>query len=146
MKVTPNLMFRTEAREAFGFYAEVLRADRLDFVAMADVPGAAEHVGAEWLDKVAHAWMQIGDQAIMGSDSPPGVCADGMETGVGPGAGSVALHFDDLEEARRVFDALGAGGAVQMPFGPSPWSPGFGMLRDRFGKDWMINTNAEPAS
>lgn len=141
MKITPNLMFRTEAREAFETYADILDADRLDLIAFSDMPDAP--VGPDWADKIAHAWLQVGDQAIMGSDSPPGVCAEGMETGTGPGEGSVALHFDTGEQSRRVFDRLAEGGTVQMPFAATSWSPGFGMVRDRFGKDWMINTNPE---
>ena len=31
-----------------------------------------------------------------------------------------------------------------MPFGKTFWSPGFGMLKDRFGTPWMVNV-AEPA-
>jgi PhnB protein len=27
-----------------------------------------------------------------------------------------------------------------MPFGKTFWSPGFGMLVDRFGTPWMVNT------
>lgn len=137
MKITPNLMFVDQAREAFGFYAEVLGAE-LNLVTFADMPDAP--VGPEWKDKIAHAWMPVGDQAIMGSDSPPGVCADGAETGTGPGAGSVALHFDTADQARQVFDRLGDGGLIQVPFAATSWSPGFGMVRDRFGKDWMVNT------
>ncbi|MEO3434505.1 VOC family protein [Inquilinus sp. CAU 1745] len=143
MKITPNLMFQTDAREAFQAYADILKADRLDLITFADMPDAP--VGPDWQDKIAHAWLQVGDQAIMGSDSPPGVCADGLETGTAAGDGSVALHFDAPDEARRVFDALAEGGVVQMPFSPTSWSPGFGMTRDRFGKDWMINTNSPTA-
>lgn len=139
MKITPNLMFDTNAREAFAAYAEILGADRLDLITFADMPDAP--VGPEWQDKIAHAWLQIGDQAIMGSDSPPGVCAEGQDTG--PVPGSVALHFDDADRAARIFDRLAENGVVQMPFAPTSWSPGFGMVRDRFGKDWMINTNPE---
>ncbi|MFC5372304.1 VOC family protein [Brevundimonas faecalis] len=142
MKITPNLMFKTEAREAFQAYAAIFNADRLDLITFGDMPDAP--VGPEWKDKIAHAWLQIGDQAVMGSDSPPGVCADGAETGGEPG--SVALHFALKDQAQRIFDALSEGGAVQMPFAPTAWSPGFGMVRDRFGKDWLVNTNPEPAS
>ncbi|QBX36994.1 VOC family protein [Brevundimonas sp. S30B] len=144
MKVTPNLMFETQAREAFTAYADILGADQLHLITFADMPDAP--VGDDWKDRVAHAWLQIGDQAIMGSDSPPGVCADGQASGTRPGEGSVALHFDTADQARCVFDRLADGGTVQMPFGPTSWTSGFGMVRDRFGKDWMVNTNQETPS
>ena len=47
---------------------------------------------------------------------------------------------DSIEEARRWFDQLSAGGKVNMPFGETFWSPGFGGLIDKFGVPWMINT------
>lgn len=141
MKITPNITFETNAREAFQAYARILGADRLDLITFADMPEAP--VGPEWKDKIAHAWLEVGDQAIMGSDSPAGVCAD---DGSPVASGSVVLHFDTADEARRVFDALAEGGNVQMAFAPTDWSPGFGMVRDRFGKDWMVNTNQEASS
>ena len=144
MKITPNLMFDTSARDAFTTYADIFGADRLDLITFGDMPDAP--VGPDWKDKIAHAWLQVGDQALMGSDSPPGVCAEGQTTGTGPGEGSVALHFDTVDEARRVFDRLAEDGIAQMPFAATSWSPGFGMVRDRFGKDWMVNTNPEDPS
>ncbi|MFN3838856.1 MAG: VOC family protein [Brevundimonas sp.] len=143
MKITPNLMFHDNAREAFGFYAEVLGAGQLNLITFAEMPEAP--VGPEWKDKIAHAWMQIGDQAIMGSDSPPGVCADdgghrADPPRTPPAQTSVALHFDSVDQARTVFDRLSENDLVQMPFAATSWSAGFGMTRDRFGKDWMINT------
>lgn len=136
MKITPNLAFESNAREAFEVYAGILGADRLVLIPFSDVPEAP--VGPEWKDKIAHAWLEVGNQAIMGSDSPPSICADGVTA-----SGSVCLHLDGIDDARRIFDALAEGGSVQMPFAATSWSPGFGAVRDRFGKDWMINTNQE---
>ena len=42
----------------------------------------------------------------------------------------------------RAFDALSAGGSVQMPLGPTFWAPLFGMVTDKFGIGWMIGVNA----
>lgn len=139
MKITPNITFETNAREAFETYARILGADRLVLITFSDMPDAP--VGPEWKDKIAHAWLEVGDQAIMGSDSLPGLCS--ADSGVA--SGSVCLHLDTLNEARRIFDALAEEGSVQMPFAATSWSPGFGAVRDRFGKDWMINTNQENA-
>jgi PhnB protein len=58
----------------------------------------------------------------------------------------VTLHFDKVEDARRIFEGLSEGGEVRMPFAESPWSPGFGGFTDRFGVPWMINTTPEPRS
>ena len=49
-----------------------------------------------------------------------------------------------LLEARRVFDALAEGGAVQMPLDETFWSLAFGVVVDRFGVPWRINCEGTP--
>jgi PhnB protein len=50
-----------------------------------------------------------------------------------------------VAEAEKVFAALAEGGKVNMPFAETFWSPGFGMLIDRFDIPWMVNTNTQAA-
>jgi PhnB protein len=57
---------------------------------------------------------------------------------------AVNVTVNDVTEAKRVFDALAAGGTVTMPLAETFWSPLFGMCTDRFGTPWMVNT--APAS
>ena len=33
-----------------------------------------------------------------------------------------------------------------MPYAPTFWAPGFGMLEDKFGVPWMVNCRAHPQS
>lgn len=46
---------------------------------------------------------------------------------------------ESLEEVRRIWDRLVEGGDVVEPLAASAWSPGFGMLTDRFGVTWVID-------
>jgi PhnB protein len=71
----------------------------------------------------------------MASDAPPGQYQR-------PGGNYVSITLDDAGEARRIFDALADGATVQMPFEATFWSPGFGMLVDRWATPWMVNTMA----
>jgi PhnB protein len=45
------------------------------------------------------------------------------------------------DEADRIFTGLSEGGAVEMAIGDSPWGTYFGMLRDKYGIEWMIEFN-----
>jgi PhnB protein len=45
----------------------------------------------------------------------------------------------DRADGERLFQALSDGGTVHVPFEPTFWSPGFGVLTDRFGIPWEIN-------
>ena len=52
------------------FYAKTLGGE---IVAMQEHRGtpASEHVPANWQDKIMNAHLKVGDQELMGSDSPP---------------------------------------------------------------------------
>jgi PhnB protein len=135
MKIVTSLSFRGECREAFEFYARVLGGEITAAMRYADGPPDMP-IGAEYKDWLMHCWLQVGDQAIMGSDSPPEFAppADHPRNGF-----DVTLHTEDAAEGRRWYDALSEGGHPTMPFGETFWSPGFGMLTDRFGVPWMVH-------
>ncbi|MDC5237985.1 VOC family protein, partial [Acinetobacter baumannii] len=99
-----------------------------------DMPEGAQMPGSEHL--IMHVHMTVGDNALMGSDSPPPYFQkmQGMQ---------VALHLDSPEEADRIYGALSEGGNVTMPIGETSWAIRFGMLVDRFGTPWIIN-HAKP--
>ncbi|HVG48544.1 MAG TPA: hypothetical protein VM899_10475 [Rubellimicrobium sp.] len=62
-----------------------------------------------------------------------------------PAAGSAfAITLSDPAEGQRIFEALAEGGHVEAPYEPSPWSPGFGRLTDRFGTSWMVDAMPPP--
>jgi len=143
MKIVTSLSFPGTCRQAFEFYASAL-----DGQITAAIPYGEGFPGMptppEIRDWLMHCWMQVGDQAIMGSDMHP----DHTDDMTRPKDGfDVTLHFTDVAEAKRIFEALSVGGEVRMPFAATFWSPGFGGFTDRFGVPWMINTfPAEAAS
>jgi PhnB protein len=51
---------------------------------------------------------------------------------------NLSLTVSTLAEAEALFAALAEGGEIQMPLMKTFFSPGFGMLADRFGVGWMI--------
>ena len=79
-----------------------------------------------------HVTLQIGDQVLQGADAPPGQFSQ-------PAGFCVTTHFDDVAEGERVFRTLAQNGKVQMPFQPTFWAKGFGMLIDQFGTPWIVN-------
>jgi PhnB protein len=136
MSLHPYLFFSGTAREAMTRYQQVL-GGQLEIMAFSDMP-PGEQPGMEMApDAVMHAALTLDDGSlIMASDDP---------TGDGGGVKGVALHLSDadLDEVRRMFDALSEGGEVQMPLEPVFWSPLFGACVDRFGVSWMLSGEAE---
>jgi PhnB protein len=133
MKLVSNLLFKGKCREAFEHYAKVLGGEIKAMFRFRDAPEGMP-VDEQFRDWIMHAWLDVGDQAIMGCDAPPHYQRD-------MGGFSVAMHVDDSAEAARVFEALSPGGMITMPLAPTFWSPAFAMLTDQFGTPWMISTN-----
>ena len=133
MKFHAYLMFNGDCAEAFRFYQELLGGD-LEIMTHRDSPGA-DQVPEGWGDRVMHAALTVGDQLLMASDTPP----DHYQR---PAGTYVSVSVEPKEEARRIFDALAEGAEVQMPFQQTFWSPGFGMLVDRWGTPWMVSCAA----
>lgn len=136
MQMNPYLFFNGNCEEAFKFYAATL-GGRIDVMMVHEGTPAAEHTPKEWLKKIIHASMSIGDLKLMASDAPPGHYHK-------PQGSAVALQIDDPAEAERIFKAISAGGEVGMPAGPTFFARYFGMCVDRFGTHWMVN--CPPAS
>lgn len=51
----------------------------------------------------------------------------------------IAVSADSREEADKLFVGLSAGGSIEMPMDESPWGSYFGMFRDKYGIEWMID-------
>ena len=131
MKMNPYLYFNGQCEAAFKFYEQVL-GGKIELMLPHTGTPAAEHVPADWGNKIMHARLSVGDETLMGSDPPP-------EHYVQPTGFSVSLQIKEPAEAERIFHALANEGKVQMPIQKTFWAERFGMLVDRFGIPWMIN-------
>lgn len=139
MKIVANLLYSGNCREAFESYAQIFNGKVRAMITFGEAPWE-EKLGPDYKDLIMHAWLDIGDQALMGCDAPP-TMEGSHHTGF-----TASVHTADLADARRMFDALAGGGATPMPFAETPWSPGFGMLIDRFGIPWSINVEQRPSA
>lgn len=125
------LHFKGQCEEAFKFYEKVLDG-KIDSMFRYESSPAANQVPAGWGNKIMHGHMTVGKQVLMGMDAPP-------ERFRQPQGFSLNIGIKTAAEGKRIFNALGEGGNIVMPFGPTFWAKGFGMLVDRFGIPWMIN-------
>src|SRR6185295_19696130 len=112
MQLNPYLFFDGQCEAAFKFYEQCLGGKIVAMFSHAGTPAEGQ-VPANWRDKIMHARMLVGDEALMGSDAPP----EHYERTKGF---SVSLSIDDPAQAERVFNALAEKGTVKMPSsGPS---------------------------
>jgi len=131
MQLGPYLNFNGQCEAAFKFYEKCLGGKIEVMITFAGTP-AEEHAPPELRNKILHARLIVGGDALMGSDAPP----DRYEA---PKGFSVSLQIDDPAEAERIFHALAENGIVQMPIQQTFWADRFGMLVDQFGIPWMVN-------
>jgi PhnB protein len=129
MGFVPYIMFRGTCAEAMGFYAEVFSTAAPTIMRYSEAPEAESMPPS---DRVMHAEIALGSARLMASDYPEGMEGDEQK------AVSVMHDVPDAATGQRLFERLADGGSVIMPFGPTFWSTGFGMVRDRFGTHWMI--------
>lgn len=140
MQFTPYLNFDGTCAEAFAFYAKVFGGNIVyqgTFGEMPPQPGMPP-LPESAKQRIMHVHLQVKDQSLMGSDSMPG--ADATCGGYQQPQGLwISIQAADPAEGQRYFDALAQGGQTVMPFAKTFWSPGFGMVKDRFGTPWMVN-------
>ncbi|MCR8956741.1 VOC family protein [Variovorax sp. S2] len=126
------LTFNGNAAEALAFYAKALGGKVIFSMTFGESPMGAETPGA-YKGKIMHATLEARGHQLMASDMPPGMAFEGYK------GFSLSVQGDNVDEGKKLFEALAEGGEVTMPYGPQFWAVGFGMLTDKFGVSWMVN-------
>lgn len=136
MKVISYLNFDGNCRPAMTFYQSVLGGELIT-MPYGDTPMAGDM--PDMADEIAHACLMGDGWTIMASDCPGGTFEPmkGM---------NISIHAPNAEQARAYFDGLAEGGMVIMPFEETFWSKGFGLVNDKFGTPWMVNTDMDQNS
>ena len=136
--VQPYIHFNGRCEEAIRYYQSALGAEVLMQMRFKDSPEPPPPgcLPPGFENKIMHAHIRFGDASVMMTDGPDG--HDPSKTdfhGI-----SLSLTVESDSEAKHYFDNLAKEGKVQMPFGKTFFSPGFGMVSDRFGIRWMVYT------
>lgn len=145
---TTHLNFQGDARAALEFYRSVF-GGRTTIASYGDFGMPKEAPGAEL---VVFGQVESEDGfRVMAYDSP------GSTAGSLIGAGSthrahgttvteqscfVAVRGETLAEVEVFWERLVVGGTVVEQLAASAWSPGFGMVTDRFGVTWVLDVAA----
>ena len=132
---TPFLAINGNCTEAFDFYARTIGAPPPTYLRYGQLPGGCPpHLAAD-AHKVMHAKLHFQGSELHGCDT----IAGGGGPYQPPRSIDIVLQFDTAERAQQVFQAFAEGGEIKMPIQKADWAEAFGMLRDRFGIEWMIN-------
>jgi len=126
------LFFDGNCADAMRFYESVTGGKLQPMMKYSDGPGGHGQCPPGDLNRIMHTSLVIDGRNLMASDTPAGQAK--------PMQGfALSLYYDSPEEAKGKFEMLADGGKVTMPFGPTFWAKGFGMLTDKFGTPWMVS-------
>lgn len=135
-QINPYIHFNGNAEEAFNFYKSVFGGEfamvmRFKDMAMSNNPNAEKEA-----DKIMHIALPIGKHnVLMGSDTPEFLGKHNENEN----RSKISISAESKDEADRLFNGLSAGGQIEMPIADSPWGSYFGMFRDKFGFEWMVD-------
>jgi PhnB protein len=82
-----------------------------------------------------HIALPIGNNMLLANDVPESM----GKVDENENRSKISVTAESHEEADRLFRGLSAGGNVEVPPGDSPGEPYFGMFRDKYGIEWMVN-------
>jgi PhnB protein len=135
-QINPYIHFNGNAEEAFDFYQSVFGGDFAMKMRFKDMTFEGSISTEEEANKIMHIALPIGKHDIlMGSDSPSALGTHNEnET-----RSKISISAESKEEADNLYNGLSAGGQVEMPIQDSPWGSYFGMFRDKFGIEWMVD-------
>ena len=134
MQVQAYLTFGGRCEEALEFYKKSIGAEVTGLLRWKDSPDAEMKGPPGYEEKIMNAAFRIGDTQLMADDGM-GTPEKAEFKGV-----TLALSAASDADTKRLFDALGEGGSVQMPLAKTFWTSSFGMLTDKFGVPWMVMT------
>jgi len=134
IRLDTYLNFNGNTEEVFNFYKRVFNSDFSKLMRFADMPGG-EKMSAGDRTKILHVALPIGSNVLMGTDA-----LDSMNQKISTGDNvSISITLDDETEATRIFETLAEDGDIIMPLSREFWSDLFGICKDKFGIQWMIN-------
>lgn len=131
VRTVTHLNFQGNARAALAFYHNIFQGSQTLVTyaqfGQGDAARDPEHI----------IWGQV-----TGADGIALMAYDvraGQDWNPGTNAFFVSLRGDDIDTIRTLWNGLADGADVLQAPAASPWSPLYGMLRDRFGVTWVVD-------
>ncbi len=133
--INPYINFNGNAEEAFNFYKSVFGGEFATVMRFKDMSSPGNPVADHEANKIMHIALPIGKNVLMANDVPERM---GL-VNENENRSKISVSAESREEADHLFNGLSAGGAIEMPIGESPWGSYFGMFRDKYGIEWMVD-------
>jgi PhnB protein len=133
--INPWINFNGNAEEAFTFYKSVFGGEFAKIIRFKDLASAEFTVPESEANKLMHIALPIGKQNVLIANDVPEFMGRVNES---ENRSKIVVAAESREEADKIFNGLSAGGAIEGPIGDSPWDTYAGMLRDKYGIEWIV--------
>jgi PhnB protein len=135
-RINPHINFNGNAEEAFNFYKSVFGGEFTNITRFRDIASDAFPVSEKEADKIMNIALRIyKSHVLMGNDVPEIM----GRTNENENRSKIMISTESREEAENIFNGLSVGGQIEMPMEENPGGSYFGMFRDKYGIEWMVD-------
>jgi PhnB protein len=133
--INPHINFNGNAEEAFQFYKSVFGGEFIKITRFKDLSIPDFQVPEKEANKIMHISLSIGNNMLIGNDVPEFM----GQVNENENRSKISISAKSIEEAEKLFNGLSAGGTIEVPFSKSPFGSYFGMFRDKYGIEWIVD-------
>jgi len=133
--INPWINFNGNAEEAFTFYKSVFGGEFTRIIRFKDLASDEFQVAESEANKIMTIVLPLGNHNMLMANDVPEFMGRVNEN---ENRSKIAVNAESREEADQIFNGLSAGGAIEGPIGDSPWGTYAGMLRDKYGIEWIV--------
>ncbi len=133
--INPWINFNGNAEEAFTFYKTIFGGDFKKIIRFKDIASPEFQVSDTDAEKIMLITLLIGTNTMLMANDVPAFMGKVNEN---ENRSKISVTAESKEEASAIFAGLSMGGQVEVPMSDSPWGTYFGMLRDKYGIEWVV--------
>ena len=133
--INPWINFNGNAEVALAFYKSVFGGEFTKVTRFKDISSPEFPVAEKDENKMMLIALPIGKSNVLMANDDPEFMGQVNEN---ENRSKISVSVESKEEADKLFNGLSAGGKVEVPMDDSPWGSYFGMFRDKYGIEWII--------
>lgn len=138
--INPHVNFNGNAEEAFTFYKSVFGGEFAKIIRFKELANAEFPIAEKEENKLMHIALPVGKcNMLMGNDVPEFM----GKTNENENRSKIVITAETKEEADKLFNGLSAGGEIEASISDSPWGTYFGIFRDKYGIEWMVEFDSK---
>jgi PhnB protein len=134
-QINPYINFNGNAEEAFNFYKSVFGGEFAKIMRFKELSSPEFPVAENDANKIMHIALPIGKNFLMANDVPESM----GRTNENENRSKISISAESKEEADKLFNGLSEDGKIEVPIADSPWGSYFGMFRDKYGIEWIVD-------